>query len=134
MIKLKIVSNIKFIYTLQVDSLISYAESQRPEMKDINRYTKSYADSWKDVGVELGLQFDRLGIIEKDYSSDCVACFQATINSWLKLTGDKATWKALEVALTNVNRQKLNLDPVDDVYGMKRFYIRMAIKIIIYKR
>ena len=92
-------------------------------MKDINRYTTSYAGNWKDVGLELGLQFERLAIIEKNHSSDCITCFQATINSWLKLAGDKATWKALEIALTNVNRQQLNLDPVDDVYGMESFYI-----------
>ena len=28
------------------------------------------------------------------------------------------TWRTLEVALTNVNRQKLNLVHVDDIYGM----------------
>lgn len=88
-------------------------------MKDINRYTKSYAGDWKDIGLELGLQFERLGIIENDHSSRCVACFQSMINCWLNSSTKNTSWKALEVALTNVNRQKLGLDPVDDVYGMK---------------
>ena len=41
-------------------------------------------------------------------------CFHRTLNQWLQLD---ATWKTLEVALTNMNRAKLGLDPVDDVYG-----------------
>ena len=88
-------------------------------MKDINRYTKKYAADWKDIGIELGLELDGLAIIERNHPSDCVACFQDMINKWLQLTTDGATWKTLEVALTNVNRQKLDLDPVDDVYGME---------------
>lgn len=95
-------------------------ETKRPSMKDINRYVKKYAANWKDIGLELEIDFDELAIIERDHhSSDCVACFQVMINHWLKVTTDNATWKTLEVALTNVNRQKLKLDPVDDVYGME---------------
>ena len=30
-----------------------------------------------------------------------------------------ATWKTLEVALTNVNRTNLRLDPVDNIHGQK---------------
>lgn len=85
-------------------------------MRDINRHTKKYAADWKDIGVELGLEFETLTIIEKNHPSDCVSCYQNMINSWLKLNVD-ATWKTLEVAFTNVNRQKLDLDPVDDTYG-----------------
>ena len=46
--------------------------------------------------------------------------FHNMISGWIekKSTLTDVTWKALEVALTNVNRQKLSLDPVDDVYGM----------------
>ena len=87
-------------------------------MRDVNRYTKKYAADWKDIGIELGLEFGGLAIIEKNHPSDCVSCFQDMVNSWLQLTVG-ATWKALEVALTNVNRQKLKLDPIDDVYGKK---------------
>ena len=89
-------------------------------MKDINRYvTNKYAFDWKKIGIELDLQPTTLNTIR---GSD-EGCFQAMIEKWLCLTGDKATWKVLEVAITNVHRQKLSLDPVDDVYGMKKYII-----------
>ena len=84
-------------------------------MRDLNRYViKKYAADWKDIGLELGLQFNRLNSIEKDYhhSKDC---FLETLVMWLKSTPN-ATWRSLEVTLTNVRRQQLSLDLVDDVY------------------
>ena len=89
-------------------------------MKYINRYvTNKYAVDWNNIGIELNLQTAALSTIR---GSD-QACFQAMINKWLLSTGDKATWKAMEVAITNVQRQKLGLGPVDDVYGMKNTYV-----------
>ena len=58
-----------------------------------------------------------LEVIKKDNPQQSVTCFQKTLDKWLKLNTDDATWKTLEVALTNVNRAELKLDPVDDVYG-----------------
>ena len=87
-------------------------------MKDLNRYvTWKYATSWYDIGIELGLDLDVLDIIEKDHPQQSVTCFKKMLDKWLKLTVNDATWGTLEVALTNVNRAKLGLDPVDDVYG-----------------
>ena len=87
-------------------------------MKDLNRYvTRKYATDWYDIGIELGLELDVLDIIEKDHFQKCVTCFQKTLDKWSKLSTDDTTWKTLEVALTNVNRAKLGLNPVDDVYG-----------------
>jgi len=86
-------------------------------MKHLNRYvTKKYAADWKDIGIELGLELDVLDIIERDNPQRSVACFQKTLDKWLKLT-PTVTWKTLEVALTNVRRQQLGLNPVDDVCG-----------------
>ena len=76
-----------------------------------------YADYWKDTGLELGLEHSVLNAIEKDHEHDCKACLKAVIEKWLMLNSD-AAWKTLEVALTNVNRQHLGLDPVDDIYGI----------------
>ena len=105
---------------MQADTLMCCVETERPSMRDINRYVKEYATNWIDIGLELKIDYSALAIIEKNHhSSDCVACFQVMIDNWLKGTPDNATWKALEVALTNVNRQKLKLDPIDDVYGME---------------
>ena len=86
-------------------------------MKDLNRYvTRKYSTDWFDIGLELGLDFYKLEIIKHDISQDCVNCFQRTLDGWLSSTID-ATWRTLEIALTNVNRAKLELHPIDDVYG-----------------
>jgi len=57
-----------------------------------------------------------LDIIESDHPNQNVDCFRKVLDKWLKLT-PTATWKTLEVALTNVRRLQLHLTPVDDVYG-----------------
>ena len=41
--------------------------------------------------------------------------FRQILNDWLEENSD-ATWKAVEIALTNVNRLNLQLNPVDDLY------------------
>ena len=88
-------------------------------MRDLNRYvTKKYASDWYDIGIELGLDFETIKIIERDNPLQSTACLRDTLDKWLKLHHDDATWKALEVALTNVNRAKVGLDPVN-VYGMQ---------------
>ena len=94
-------------------------------MEDLNRYVvKKHADDWKDIGIELGLDFVKLQIIERDYPQESVICFQNTLVKWLWSDAEDVTWKTLEVALTNVNRVKLGLDSVDDVYGKEMYYIR----------
>ena len=85
-------------------------------MQYLNRHvTKKHALDWYNIGIELGLELD-VPIIDKDNPLQCETCFQRTLENWLKSTVN-ATWKMLEVALTNVNRAKLGLDPVTDVYG-----------------
>ena len=97
---------------------LHHTESVVPTMKDINRYvTREHAADWKEIGIELGLKYATLTIIEKDNPLKCETCFQAMIDKWIKSSSENITWKVLEVALTNVNRQKLYLDSVDDVYG-----------------
>lgn len=99
-------------------STLPCIESGTPTMRDLNRYvTKKYAADWFDIGVELGLEDSTLRTIEADYHQS-IKCLQNVLNMWLTLsTSGNATWKMLEVALTNVKRQQLSLDPVNDVYG-----------------
>jgi len=86
-------------------------------MKDLNRYVVSkYATEWKDIGIELDVDIDELNIIEKDHPGQSKTCFQKTLEKWLKGTPN-ATWRTMEVALTNVRCQQAGFDPVDDVYG-----------------
>ena len=86
-------------------------------MRDLNRYiVKKYATEWYDIGIELGFNLHVLDVIEKDYPQKSVNCLRKVLDKWLEATANP-TWKTLEVALTNVRRQHLGLDPVDDVYG-----------------
>ena len=83
-------------------------------MRDLNRYVvKRYAANWKDVGIELSFDLDILKIIARD-NEQIEDCLQEVLNKWLKLTPN-ATWRTLEVALTNVRRLQLGFDPV---YGL----------------
>ena len=86
-------------------------------MKDLNRYVvRKHATDWYDIGIELDLELDVLDIIKENNPKNIVTCFQKTLDKWLKLNSENATWKKLEVALTNVSRTNLGLDPVDNVY------------------
>ena len=97
--------------------IINFTENSRPTLKDLNRYiTRKYATDWYEIGIELGLQPHELDIIENDHNQT-VTCFQKTFNNWLKSNTNNATWTTLEVALTNVNRTKSGLDPIECVYG-----------------
>ena len=86
-------------------------------MRDLNRYVKKYASDWRDIGLELRLDLHKLKTIAKDNPLDTVTCLQETLEKWLELNTDDATWKTLELALTNVNRTNNGLDPVDDLCG-----------------
>ena len=96
-------------------------ESERPTIKDLNRYiVKKFSSDWKDIGIELGLELYVIKATEKDNPLDSAACLRETLDKWLKLNPNDATWKTLEVAVTNVNRANLGLDPVvaiNDVNG-----------------
>ena len=86
-------------------------------MRDLNRSViKKHANLWKDIGIELGLELDLLNVIDKDHPYQSITCLQQVLDKWLKLAVN-ATWKLLELALTNVTRVDLGLDPVDDIYG-----------------
>ena len=97
-------------------------EEATPTMKNLNRYvTEKYAANWRDIGIELDLKLHTLEIISKDNHHECVPCFQSTLDKWLTSTPD-ATWRMLEIAITNVMRGRLGLDPVTDVYGESIMY------------
>ena len=95
-------------------------------MKDLNRYvTMKYAADWYNIGIELGLEYGILNRIERNHSQS-ITCFRKTLQEWLKLNNNDATWRTLEVVLTNVNRVKVGLDPVNSVYG-KDIYLHLQV-------
>ena len=111
------IKNSKLYCVLHVFYLLWLIESKKPTTKDLNRYVaRKFASDWEDIGIELGLDLDVLKIIARDNPQRSEACLRETLDKWLKLNTD-ATWETLEVALTNINRTKLGLEPVDDTYG-----------------
>jgi len=98
---------------------VALVEDSRPKLKELHRYVViKHAVDWKDIGVELELNDHVLGIIEKDNGQKSDVCFKIMLKKWLE-SSHTATWNTLEIALTNVSRQKLGLLPVDKLYDGK---------------
>ena len=96
-------------------------ESDKPTEQALNRRVvyQGYAVDWREIGIELGLKPEILDTINANHefhSEKCIKCFQQVLYKWLQSKPTAATWKELEVALTNVARQKRNLSVVCDVY------------------
>ena len=86
-------------------------------MRDIHRYvTENHTANWNDIGLELGLPFDTLKTIRINHPHQVEDCFEDVLDRWLT-SNPSATWRTLEVALTNVRRQQLGLNPIDDVHS-----------------
>ena len=91
-------------------------EDERPSTKDLQRYVVcKYASEWIDIATELGLDTSTVEIIKMD-NQKCEYCLKETLQKWLDLSPN-ATWKMLEVAITNVKRTKMSLDPITNIYG-----------------
>ena len=92
-------------------------ENAKPSMLELNRFVVYvHARKWRDIGLELGLEFDVLNEIEVNSNHDNMHCFRRALNMWLKET-QYPSWSELEVAITNVNRTESGLLPVVSVYG-----------------
>ena len=90
------------------------AGDKRPTPKELGRCViNQYAAQWWYIGTELEVP---IANIEYD-NHNCVFCFRKTLETWLELD-PLASWKMLEVAITNVIRAKNDLEPVDDIYGI----------------
>ena len=108
-------------------SVLLLLEDGVPTIKDLNRHVaKKFAADWEDIGLELGLELGVLKIVAKDNPQQSVACCREVLDKWLKST-PSASWRTLEVALTNVRRQALQLDSVDDVYGKNSIHICVSL-------
>jgi len=89
-------------------------------MKDLVNLVGKYAVYWKEIGIELGIEFHLIHIIEADYPKQSFDCLLEILHQWLDITLN-ATWRSLEVALTNVSRRHLGLGPVDNLYDSQSY-------------
>ena len=95
--------------------ILLITENEKPTMLEFNRFViYRYAQKWKNICLELGLEYDELVKIEDDNNQNPDR-FRKALNMWLKT--EHPTWSVLEVAITNANRIEASLDPVDCVYG-----------------
>ena len=114
------IQNSEFIIAVAIAIVVHHhmcliTEDERPSMKDLYRYVVyKYASEWNDIAIELGLEAS-IKIIETE-NQTCKNRLKETLQKWLDLSPN-VTWKTLEVAITNVKRAKMSLDPITDIYG-----------------
>ena len=103
--------------------MVSSVGTQKPTMKEVNRYVKSqHAVFWNDIAYELDLEYDTIDGIEKNVN-DCEKSLCEVVNVWLK-SNNNPTWKVLEIAIINAKRLKDGLDLIEDLVG-KEVYIKL---------
>ena len=87
-------------------------ENGKPTLEDLSKYVISrYATDWYDIGIKLGLYHNVLEDIKNDIRLQNVGRLSTTLGKWINT--DNATWRTLEIVLTNINRGKLGLNMVD---------------------
>lgn len=94
---------------------IVYLDNQKPEPKDLNRFLTDYCKHWRATGLQLGLKASVLDQVEGDYHT-VRECFRITLEKWLQLNVG-VTWRDLELAITNANRESLGLQPLTTSKG-----------------
>ena len=91
-------------------------ENKRPSAIDLQRYVvHEYASKWNGIAIELGLKTSTVDNI-KTNNQKCEDRLKDTLQKWLDVSVN-ATWNVLEVAVTNVKRAEMSLDPIINVYG-----------------
>ena len=85
---------------------------ERPAAKDYQKFLLDYCLDWQSIGLQLGLKQALLNLTEANNRNQHRECLRLTLQNWLQMD-TKATWSKLELAITNVNRVKLGIDPLD---------------------
>ena len=91
---------------------VSYVAAEKPRMKGLYRFLTDYCAYWRPIGLKLGLQSSVLDLIEADYHLKQRECFRETLQKWLQ-QDIHATWRKLELAITNAKREYFGLDALD---------------------
>ena len=87
----------------------TFQANQIVDENSVNEICTKYAVFWRQIGLKLGLDASVLNNVESDYRQQR-NCFEATLRKWMNLAGNNATWGALELAITNANREDLSLE------------------------
>ncbi|XP_065900605.1 uncharacterized protein [Dysidea avara] len=85
---------------------------QKPTESELNRFLTKYCTLWRPIGLKLKLKSSVLDMIKGSHQTDQRECLRVTLWKWLQLDRDNATWQTLELAITNANREELDLPPL----------------------
>ena len=79
----------------------------------LNDILTEYCWLWRGIGLNLGLRSKVIDNIERDYTEQRRR-FEMTLEKWQMQDGGKATWGALELAITNANRADLSYNRLEE--------------------
>ena len=85
---------------------------KRPTSKELNRFLTDHCEHWIAIGLHLDLKRSLLNVTSRDNPGKERECFRITLENWLEMDTE-ASWSTLELAITNANREKLGLGPLD---------------------
>ena len=96
-------------------------ENATPTPRDLYNYiVTKHATNWREIGGELGLKPEVVNNIAANFqtfdSSKHENCLKEVFKFWLR-ADTNASWKKLEVALTNVSRAQRGLNVISNMYG-----------------
>ena len=75
--------------------LCCYAEATSPELKDLYKYMRGNpqcAIYWKEIGILLGLDANKLEIIKMDNPGNTEKCCMSMFDKWLQ-TDVSSSWE-----------------------------------------
>ena len=102
---------------------VCFTADKKPEMSELNKYLVKYCGLWRAIGLKLGLDDDLLETIAREYNPKHQECFRVMLQKWL-IQDVSPTWNTLELAITNAQRDDLNLDNLTE--SMLPMYIYVA--------
>ena len=84
-------------------SLVTPTKMDRvPEMRELQQNLAKVI-SWKDLGLQLDVEYEELQKIEHKYRQDIEDCKKEMLNLWLKRKGKDATRRNIIEALKSIN-------------------------------
>ena len=91
--------------------IFALLDNQRPEPEDLHKFLTAYCQHWRGIGLKLGVNNSVLKEIASAHPMKNRECFRETLEKWSDLNVE-VTWGNLELAITNANRESLNIEPL----------------------